>query len=268
MGPISAALFDVNSSVESPDPWWVVEVASACNNNCGFCCLNGEGTGARLGGEASLESRLREGQSGGHEAVAFVGAEPTLNERLPDAIKEAKRMGYSRLLLQTNGRRLAYRSYASTLVESGLTHVEVSLHGALSAVHDYHTRVPKSFEHTLVGIGAARDCQVNVGVSTVITRSNFRQLVEVVALLDRLNVRHWCLSVAQAVGAAARDFQRLIPHWGMIQPYLGDAIQIADDYGIQTVVRGVPACFLEDSSVIARKDTGRESFDFVCMSDR
>jgi MoaA/NifB/PqqE/SkfB family radical SAM enzyme len=267
MGPVSVALSDVNSSVESPDPWWVVEVASACNNNCGFCCLDIEGKGSSFDGEASPQSRLREGQSGGHDAVAFVGAEPTLSERLPDVIKEAKRMGYSRLLLQTNGRRLAYRSYASTLVESGLTHVEVSLHGALSAVHDYHTRVPKSFEHTLVGIGAARDCQVNVGVSTVITRSNFRQLVEVAGLLDRLKVRHWCLSVAQAIGGAARDFQRLIPHWGMIQPYLSDAIQIADDYGIQTAVRGAPAGFLEDSLVIARKDTASESFDFVCMSD-
>ncbi len=266
MNSINAALFERNTPHESLEPWWVVEVASACNNNCGFCCLNKEGDAVGVDGEKSLGKRLKEGQDGGHGSVAFVGAEPTLNERLPDAIKEAKHMGYSRLLLQTNGRRLAYRSYAETLATSGLTHVEISLQGALSAVHDYHTRVPKSFEHTLVGIGAAREYQMNVGVSTVITRSNFRNLVEVVALLDRLDVRHWHLSVVEAVGGAARDFERLVPHRGMIQPYLLDAIETADDCGIETVVSGVTADVLEMTPAIARGAERDEGFGFVGMS--
>ena len=51
MNSINAALSERNTPHESLEPWWVVEVGSACNNHCGFCCLNKAGDRVGVDGE-------------------------------------------------------------------------------------------------------------------------------------------------------------------------------------------------------------------------
>jgi hypothetical protein len=83
--------------------------------------------------------------------VDFVGGEPTIHDELQEAIGLARRIGFERIGLQTNGRRLAYRSYTELLVTAGLTHVDVSLHGPTAPVHEFHTTVEGSFQQTVAG---------------------------------------------------------------------------------------------------------------------
>jgi len=97
---------------------FIISFDHACNNRCRFCSQ------ADLPSPASapdFRERLEAARAAGHGAVDVIGGEPTLHESLPLWIAAAKRLGFERIGLQTNGRRLAYGGYARALAADGLT---------------------------------------------------------------------------------------------------------------------------------------------------
>lgn len=174
--------------------------------------------------------------------VVFAGGEPTLAPDLPDRVRAAVSAGARRVLVQTNGRRLAYAGYLDQLVAAGVTHLDVSLHGPIPAVHDYHTAVDGSFLQTVKGLQNAVHSRASVGVTTVVTRSNFRHLPAMADLLRRLGVRAWHLSAARPTGAASDDAAALVPRLGMLPEVLDTTIKRAIASRIDLVTTGIPPC--------------------------
>ncbi len=121
-------------------------LGAQCNNACIFCA-QGE---LRRGRENSVENEAVERaiacvEPG--ETVALLGGEPTLFEALPAWIQALEKRGAARIVVQSNGRRLAYQNYADALkAASSKLSLEVSLHGSTAPMHDYHTQVPGSFQ--------------------------------------------------------------------------------------------------------------------------
>jgi MoaA/NifB/PqqE/SkfB family radical SAM enzyme len=87
----------------------------------------------------------------GVDAILFTGPDPTVNPLLARYLMCASQMGYKNLRLVTNGRMLHYFDYARSLLKSGLTEINVSLHGSKPSVHDALSRTAHSFEETLEG---------------------------------------------------------------------------------------------------------------------
>jgi MoaA/NifB/PqqE/SkfB family radical SAM enzyme len=174
-------------------------VGFACNNRCAFCAQGdlrsrvppGDFAEADLGGVAE----------GGD--VAFVGGEPTLFDELPGWVTQARAHGAAEVLVQTNGRRLGDASYVARLKAAGVTRLDVSLHGATAPMHDFHTAMPGSFEESTLGIRTASAGGLGVGVTTVVTRANFRHLQEIVRLAAALGARAVHLAVTRPLGSAA-----------------------------------------------------------------
>lgn len=181
-----------------PPPQLVVPLGPTCNNHCLFCPHSPDEAAP-----GSVPEALKVGAERGLRRAVFVGGEPTLHDELPGWIEAARALGFTDVALATNGRRLAYRAYAQTLASAGLTAVEVALHGPEPDAHDYHTRVSGSFRQTVKGLLNARALSVALGVSTVITRSNFRNLAALEALLERIGVSVWSLSRPLAGGSVA-----------------------------------------------------------------
>ena len=61
--------------------------------------------------------------------LRLIGAEPTMRRDLPEIVSMARRRGH-RVVLSTNGLRLARRSYVQELRDAGLRHVYISFNGA------------------------------------------------------------------------------------------------------------------------------------------
>ena len=211
----------------------VIPLGFACNNACVFCA-QGDLRARDAGGDGrtdEVRARLEATPPGG--AVAFIGGEPTLDERLTDWIRAADERGAARILLQTNGRRLAYRGYAAALRDaSPRLSLDVSLHGSTAPMHDYHTSTPGSFAQTVTGLKHARDAGIPFAVTTVITRSNFRHLPEIVRLAGALGARAIQLSPAVRHGSAARSADRVIPAPELVAPYLARALTDAAAQGL------------------------------------
>lgn len=221
----------------------------ACNNACVFCAQGD----LRSGGEieaAQIDAQIDAIEPG--EVVAFVGGEPSLDERLPELLKAADARGARRVLVQTNGRRLAYLAYAKLLREaSARLALDVSLHGSTEPMHDYHTSVPGSFRQTVIGLKNARALGVEASVTAVVTRSNFRHLAEIVAVAHSLSARAVRFAPAEPFGRAARAADRVIPAWELVKPHLLHATGEAKRLGL-----GVAAFDLASSPDVMERFAG------------
>ncbi len=213
----------------------LIELGLACNNRCVFCAQRGL-DGASHTDDARVRAALEQGRAAGDSSLAFVGGEPTLHDGLAGWIQLARTLGYDDVALQTNGRRLAYTAYVQELMAAGVSLFEVSLQGPEPAVHDYHTRVEGSFRHTVKGLLNLRDSGADVAVTTVVTRSNFRNLAALADLVGTLGAGAWQLSTVQPLGEAATDAARVVPAAEMITSAVSHAAERARNAGVAVVV--------------------------------
>ncbi len=204
----------------------LVFVGFGCNNRCVFCAQGDLRVVLPARSDAEVGLDLEAIEPG--DVAAFVGGEPTLAGALVDWLKLADEKGARRVLLQTNARRLAYPAYARAL--RGATPklaLDVSLTGSTAAMHDFHTRAPGSFAETGRGIRNARAAGIPVGVTVVITRSNYRHLAEIVELARALGADAIHLAPLELVGSAVSLEKSLSPPDELVLPYLTRALAAA-----------------------------------------
>jgi MoaA/NifB/PqqE/SkfB family radical SAM enzyme len=219
----------------------VVALGFSCNNACVYCA-QGELRATTAPAPSAVDALVDAIAPG--ERVAFVGGEPTLDPALPARIRAAHARGAASIILQTNGRRLAYRAYARELAaSSSRLSLDVSLAGSTEAMHDYHTATPGSFKQTLRGLQSARAEGMRAAVTVVVTRSSFRHLVDVVRLAHGVGARAVQLSIAAPYGSAARAADRVVPSPELVRPHLALAVEEARRFGLGVVVgdRAAPA---------------------------
>jgi hypothetical protein len=215
-----------------------LRITATCNNRCIFCAQDG------LDAEpVVLDDELRALKRSASE-LTFVGGEPTVWPGLLDAVRAARSAGFEAIGIQTNGAGLAQAGFARALREAGLTDVHVSLHGAEASVHDYHTGRPGSFTILLAALGAARDAGLDLVATTVVTRSSFRSLSALPALLKRNGISAWSVLLAHAAGRTEAAFDRIMPRLGLAMPFVLHAVSDARERGLPAWVQGAPLCLL------------------------
>ncbi len=203
-----------------------------CNNHCVFCSQGSLGA-------ASAAPPAKPGAAAADgEEIAFVGGEPTLSARLFEVASEAKKAGAAWVLVQTNARRLCYPDYARGLRAAGVDALDISLHGSTPAMHDYHTEVPGSWVQTVAGMRQAEKIGLPFGVTTVVTRSNFRHLTEILRLAHSAGARAIHFDSAEPYGRAAAARDRVIPTPELVAEELVAASREASRLGLGLCVYG------------------------------
>lgn len=226
----------------------VVNLTYRCNNHCRFCAVgNPEGTVgdalAALPAQAGAPSvgfretpreDAAEGElirvldayyEQGVRLVDFDGGEPLLHPRHVQVIRHARRRGYERVTLTTNGRVLSYEATTCELLACGLHALLVSLHGATAATHEALTRTPGSFPQTLEGLRTVqrlRQPGFDLGVNTTVTALNLGELDALAALLTELGVDVWNLQLVTPYGRATAD---LVPGAGELRAALAGVLE-------------------------------------------
>jgi MoaA/NifB/PqqE/SkfB family radical SAM enzyme len=84
--------------------------------------------------------------------IAFYGGEPTLRKYLLEIILAAKKNGYRRIKLLTNGRAFSDIQFLKQIVSSGCYLFEIKLWGSNPSLHDYITQMTGSFRETIHGL--------------------------------------------------------------------------------------------------------------------
>lgn len=211
-----------------------------CDNACLFCAQAGIERAPQIDPREALIELRRD-----HDEISFVGGEPTLDPRLLELVELARELGFSAIGLQTNARRLAEdETLFDRLVAAGLSDLHVSIHGTSPAAHDYHTGRPGSLAACLHVMGRAQRAGLTIVATTVVTRSNFRELPKLPPALKRRGVSGWLIEPVRPFGRAADQFARVVPRFGMALPWALHGLEHARRNDLSAWIRGAPLCAL------------------------
>ena len=224
-----------------------INVGPVCNNNCLFCMEENRQDRHQVN-SALTPRRVRAilGRGQGAREVCFTSGEPTLVPALPRYIQWASRLGYARVSVMTNGRRLAYADYCARLVDAGLTHLYLSIHGHEARLHDGLVRTPGAFAQTVAGLrNAARHQGLGLHTSTVVTKRNTERFAEIYHFLRGHGVQQVVFNVMQATGRADTHFARLFPPYPAIAAAYQRFLEELDEPEPPVFLVDIPACATE-----------------------
>ena len=126
----------IHPPAENPYAMLMVDITHRCNMHCSNCYLpNRTAPDMDIDRLVACLEKLPK-----RTTIRLAGAEPTTRIDLPDIIYRVKKLGH-RVVLLTNGLRLARRSYVQTLRDAGLRHVYISLNGVDR--DDWYARIDK-----------------------------------------------------------------------------------------------------------------------------
>ena len=106
-----------------------LKVGFNCNNRCLFCVQGDKRDHVDDRTPEDIRSILEEHAST-MSGVVFTGGEPTLRDDLVEHVRWAKELGFQRIQVQTNGRRVSYLPYMRALVEAGMSEISPALRGS------------------------------------------------------------------------------------------------------------------------------------------
>jgi cyclic pyranopterin phosphate synthase len=204
--------------------WLELSADYRCNNRCVGCFSSGEG-GPSLGTREAAAA-LAEGRRQGAHALWLGGGEPTLRRDLFALLAEARRLGYTRIKLQTNGMMLAYPAFTERCATAGVTEVAFSIKGAGPETHDRLARTPGCHALMTRGIAEARRCGLALEGDVLVYRSNAHELPEIVRHYTAEGVGCFRLWLMSAVDQGDEDLSGEVPRVADVMPHVTAAMDL------------------------------------------
>lgn len=166
----------------------------ACNNACPHCYNEPDRSAIETMSTDEWKSTVDRLADIGVPHLIFTGGEPTLHNGLTEIISHAHSRGLI-CGINTNARRLSNPAFLRELVESGLDHVQVTLHSYNATVHDKMAGTP-AFHETVAGLKAALECRhsLHVITNTTLTRTNAMEAEKTVRFLHSLGLRTFAMN--------------------------------------------------------------------------
>ncbi|MDD4931115.1 MAG: radical SAM protein [Candidatus Colwellbacteria bacterium] len=171
-----------------------VRWANRCNNNCEMCSLHSDDSrDESMSFEEAAEFTIKNIDE--YSNIEFTGGEPTIKEGLLELVALAKKTGYDKICISTNGRRLSDENFCHALAENGLNVVTFALHGHNAETHERMSRVIGSFEESMEGIkNVLNEPTMALAITSVLSRHNHETFSEIGKMLIEMGVKQWSIS--------------------------------------------------------------------------
>jgi MoaA/NifB/PqqE/SkfB family radical SAM enzyme len=247
------ARLDMRLRENNPDKL-IINLTYRCNNKCAMCAVGGrpkEDMDRRDVLNLLKDYRLR-----GVLMVDFDGGEPTLHPDLLELIGTARRMGYQRVAVTTNGRKMADRGFASRLLLSGITDLLISLYGADAHTHEKATCATGSFQQTVQGIRHALELKperITFGINTVVTATNYTRLHALTGFVAELGVDRITVQYPTPFGRAVQE--HVPPFEETSRILAGVTEEFQGRVAVQVI--NLPPCKLPGGEAQALADAGK-----------
>lgn len=212
--------------------WLEVSADFRCNNRC-LGCFSADDAGPSMSAREFVEAIAR-GYRAGARSLWLGGGEPTLRRDLFAVVSEARRMGYERIKLETNGMMLAYPAYVQRCIEAGVTEVCFSIKGASAETHDRLTRTPGCHALMLRGMDNVRVRGLAMEADVLVYRSNAHELPAIVAEYTPRGISRYRVWILSAADARDPEVRAEVPRIADVVPHLLAAMDLglsdADDF--------------------------------------
>ncbi len=230
-----------------------IELGIACNNNCLFCYQRNlrkvKGYPKRLPLE-EIRRKLRWGIENGYRHAGFEGGEPTVRSDIVQIIDYARQLGYHRISITTNGRRLSDPDFARALVDAGLNAVGFSIHGPDPQTHIAHTQRKRSYEQALAGVrnivALSKERRIDLNIFTVVTRKNADKLVDIALLFRGMGIRLFILQPIIYSKGNFIDFTDLVLPLDELVSAIRKVIYAGIKHDFQVKLFNLPPCLFSD----------------------
>lgn len=222
-----------------------IKITFNCNNLCDFCAQGNKRENIKPKSYSEIKKSLKEAIQKNVTTVVLTGGEPTLHPKIIEIIKEAKKLGYKKIQLQTNGRSLCDENFLVKILKAGVNEISPAVHGPNPQIHDSLTHSKGSFNQTIAGIKNAKKHGVYILTNTVITSVNYKYLPEIAKLLIYLGVNQFQFAFIHIIGRGWENRSWIVPKKSEILPYLYKALEIGIKSGIPCYTEAIPYCFMK-----------------------
>lgn len=219
-----------------------------CNNNCLFCMEEDRaGRSRRLARISAAEAEVIMTAAPGRDEVMFTAGEPTLRDDLGTLLALARGLGYRRVGLITNGRRLGYAKYLGSLLRAGLNHLLVSVHGHEAKLHDGLTRTPGAFEQVVAGLSNIQQARrgsvpVRFSITCVLNKRNLPAVKEMISFFASFGPDEVIFNAVQPLGRGEQHFHRLVPTYSEMVEGFARGLEGAEKLPMEVRLLDVPLC--------------------------
>lgn len=257
----------LRDGVRFEHPYWDTRVfpmvhintGPLCNIRCVYCNVRG-GTDQRLFDVGYVEGLLddaaarvlRGPDQRGAPTVDLIGGEPTMHPELPRLIAAARARGFARVLICTNGVRLARPGYLDELIAAGLTGVRLSFHDHRGSAAAALADVP-GLGDTYPEVAAmllARP-ELDTHLFRIILADTIDALPDYLRWLHAHNRTGRPIDLTLGLPSMRGrlfDNRHLYPPLARIRPAVAAAMALAAELGFAPTLHHAPACVFPDDT--------------------
>jgi len=231
----------------------VIITGYRCNNRCRFC-MEANKRDLPMRTTLEIEQEMVGARQRGTDYIELIGGEMTIRPDIVRLIKSAKKLGFSTIMMSTNGRMYSYPELTEAILKAGLNSFVFSIHGHTKELHDWLTRVPGSFDQLKHGVKNVQriskklGLNINIGSNTTIVKQNYRFLPQIGEYIRRLGIGNSeFIFVDCNEGGAYDHFYEFVPKISKIADYVHKCLDIGKrDRLKHWHVRYVPLCYIQD----------------------
>lgn len=222
-----------------------IKVGFDCNNDCLHCVTADKRRFGRLTA-TRIKEEIAFYKDHPEATLVITGGEPTIRQELAEVIHYARGLGFTRIEIQTNARRLANERLARSLAEAGLTSALVALHAPVAEVHDRITQRAGGFAETTAGMHNLISNRVEVRTNIVISRLNLSHLETMVPFLsgEFPEIKLAQLTFPHPNGSAYTNFDQVVPRLTEAADAVITTLRKGLRQGIWFLVEAIPPCLL------------------------
>ena len=213
-----------------------------CNLACDYCTIT-PAMRRRAMPTERVAREIERAAARGFREIAFTGGEPTIRPDLPALVKHAKRRGFERVKVASNGLRYAHAEYLDHLVACGVDRFHVSLHAFEDGAYEraVHLAGTAPLRRQALANLVARG--LDPVADLILKEDTYRSLPAWIASLASVGVRRFALWLVSLTDHNRGNVHQL-PRLTEIAPHLTAAFGAARRGGYEVVALHVPRCLL------------------------
>ncbi len=178
-------------------------ILTRCNLSCRHCYINPAQHGRGMLSLDTIEAWLSAFADLRSTAnVIFLGGEPTLHPKLPEAVRAARRMGYHSITIDTNG--YLFHDCIHRLSPADVDFISFSLDGATQEINDT-LRGKGSYDTCLAGVKAAVARGFHTSMIYTVSDTNVHELPLMADLVPTLGIKRFFIQVLGIRGNTAQS---------------------------------------------------------------